>query len=130
MSNKITSIERIDNDEGGYIVHTEKHRIQLLIENTLSCCEDWGFMTSEDNPSDFVGAEFIDLKIVDDSYNVIDFGYSLQYRGGLEEGKAVFINMETDRGVLQFVLYNAHNGYYGHDCKITIDDNVLFEATL
>lgn len=126
MSDKITSIKRINNAEGGYIVNTEKHRIQLLIENTQSCCENWGYMTSEDNPSDFVGAQFIDLKIVDDSHKVIDFD-DWEY---LDEGKAVFINMETDKGVLQFVLYNSHNGYYGHDCRIVVDDKTIFEDTL
>lgn len=28
---------------------------------------------------------------------------------------AMFINVETTRGLLQFAAYNEHNGYYGHD---------------
>lgn len=26
----------------------------------------------------------------------------------------MFINIETTKGFLQFVVYNEHNGYYGH----------------
>jgi hypothetical protein len=32
--------------------------------------------------------------------------------------EAMFVDIETDRGVLQFVAYNAHNGYYGHKARV------------
>lgn len=35
------------------------------------------------------------------------------------EGNTMFVNIDTDRGVLQFVAYNEHNGYYGHSASVT-----------
>lgn len=36
----------------------------------------------------------------------------------LDAGSAMFINVETTKGLLQFVAYNEHNGYYGHEVKL------------
>lgn len=30
----------------------------------------------------------------------------------------MFVDLITDRGVLQFVAYNEQNGYYGHLAKV------------
>ena len=30
----------------------------------------------------------------------------------------MFVNVETDKGLLQFVAYNEHNGYYGHEACV------------
>jgi hypothetical protein len=34
-------------------------------------------------------------------------------------GNIMFVNLTTDRGALQFVAYNIHNGYYGHEATVT-----------
>ncbi len=31
----------------------------------------------------------------------------------------MFVNLETNKGTLQFVAYNEHNGHYGHEAKVT-----------
>ena len=36
----------------------------------------------------------------------------------LDAGSAMFINVETTKGLLQFAAYNEHNGYYGHGVKL------------
>ncbi len=36
----------------------------------------------------------------------------------LESGGAMFVHLETSEGLLQFVAYNSHNGYYGHDAVL------------
>ena len=36
----------------------------------------------------------------------------------LDSGGAMFVNLETSEGLLQFVAYNAHNGYYGHEAVL------------
>ena len=41
-----------------------------------------------------------------------------------------FINFETDRGVFQLTVYNTHNGYYGHDIFIQVDDKIVFQKVL
>ena len=30
----------------------------------------------------------------------------------------MFVNLETNKGTLQFVAYNEHSGYYGHEAKV------------
>ena len=48
----------------------------------------------------------------------------------LDAGSAMFINVETTNGLLQFVAYNEHNGYYGHEVKLVskYDDKIVIEA--
>ena len=47
----------------------------------------------------------------------------------LDEGDTMFVNIETDRGVLQFVAYNSHNGYYGQTAYV-LSTQLRHEATL
>ena len=48
----------------------------------------------------------------------------------LDAGSAMFINVETTNGLLQFVAYNEHNGYYGHEVKLVskYNDKIVIEA--
>lgn len=36
-----------------------------------------------------------------------------------EGGDTMFVNIQTDRGILQFTAYNRHNGYYGHRAVVS-----------
>ena len=99
----------------GFIVTTNKQSIKLGIDNGQCCCENWGYFISEDDTSDFIGANLIDIKITDtllkpseDEFNVND----------IYEGDVMFVNIETNKGLLQFVAYNEHNGYYGHEACV------------
>jgi hypothetical protein len=101
----------------GYEVETTEQVIRLLIVNESQCCERWGYFLSEDDWRGFIGAELRDVKrvgteLMSDSLKNETGGY------GLDDGAAMFINLETDRGVLQFTAYNAHNGYYGHNARV------------
>ncbi len=40
----------------------------------------------------------------------------------------MFVNLETNVGLLQFVAYNSHNGYYGHDAVLVSKQLNLTEA--
>ncbi len=125
---KILEIKHIDNvkhteigqDYGsfdGYKITTDKQNIFIVISNGQCCCEDWGYLSSEDDFEDFIGADLLDIKSVDKDLLVesLKDTEELEYIG---DGDAVFINIETSKGALQFVLYNSHNGYYGHTYKI------------
>lgn len=48
----------------------------------------------------------------------------------LDAVSAMFINVETTKGLLQFVAYNEHNGYYVHEVKLVskYDDKIIIEA--
>lgn len=77
------------------------------IDNDQQCCEWWGYFMSEDDLDTFVGAKLLRVEVVDTCLRkekLVDV-----YDGG-----TMFVDLVTDRGVLQFVAYNDHNGYYGH----------------
>lgn len=112
---KILKIEETNFDgKCGFIITTDKQIVKLGIDDYQSCCENYGYFMSEDNLEDFIGAELLDIKITDTLLkpnNEIDVN-------DIYEGDVMFVNIETNKGLLQFVAYNEHNGYYGHDACV------------
>lgn len=118
---KIVQIKECKTKEGfeGYEVITTKQSIKMLIDNHQSCCEQWGYFWCNDSFDDFIGADLLDVKISDDALNEAkmkenDLDPNCKYF----EGGVMFVNLETSKGTLQFVAYNEHNGYYGHEAKV------------
>ena len=107
----------------GYIIQTDKRQIKVGISNSQSCCEHWGYLTTNDDINEFVGATLLEIKIVDTALNV----KPLQEE---EVSNCMFVNFSTDWGTMQLVAYNEHNGYYGHDAVVFIDDTVFHEEVL
>lgn len=115
---KIIRIEEADtgsrydyNGKSGYNVITDKQTIFVGIANGQNCCENWGYMMSNDDLDSFSGAELKSIEIVDEALNketMVD----------MYDGAAMFVNFETDKGTLQFVAYNEHNGYYSHEAVV------------
>lgn len=131
---KIVKIEEITesdesgwNGKSGFSLTTDTQVIKLLIDNGQCCCEEWGYFMSEDNTDQFVGAEIISITLTDTCLNTKEFDKRLEY--GVDCGGCMFVNINTDRGVLQFVAYNSHNGYYGHDAYV-ISEQLNHEVNL
>ena len=116
----ILSIEEYDvmgYDYSGYVIATDKQKIKLLIDNYQQCCETTGYFLSEENVSDFIGSKLFGIKITDTELkegllekNELDEDY---FEGGI-----MFVDIDTSNGTLQFIAYNEHNGYYGHEAKV------------
>ena len=125
----ILSIEEIE--EGGmsgYVVKTNKQEIKLLIDSDQTCCEHWGYFWCNLITDDFVGSELLNVTQVDNCLNERIFKNEFGSSGG-EVDDTLFINLETSVGNLQFVLFNSHNGYYGH--KVLVNSTwVTIEETL
>ncbi len=123
MKEIIISVEEVFNlgekynQFDGYKITTDKQEIFVLISNGQSCCEQWGYLSSNDGLEDFSGAELLKLELVDEALNKQQIKDEFKY--GLDEGSIIFVNFETDRGTFQLAVYNNHNGYYGHNIKIT-----------
>lgn len=100
----------------GFEIVTNKQSIKLLIENGQYCCENAGYFMSEDDFSKFIGAKLIDITITDDCLNTKKFNEELKY--GVDSGDCMFVNINTNKGTLQFTAYNEHNGYYGHSAYV------------
>ena len=53
----------------GYKVTTEEDIYVVLISNGQNCCENFGYLSSEDDLSQFVGADLIDVVLTDTALN-------------------------------------------------------------
>lgn len=98
----------------GYQIITDDQTIKIGISNCQSCCEIFGCIITNDDTAEFIGKELKSISIVDAALNNKKIE-ELEY---LDSGGAMFVNLETSVGLLQFVAYNAHNGYYGHDAVL------------
>ena len=103
----------------GYAIITDKQTIKLLIDSEQSCCENFGYFMSEDNFTDFIGSEIIDVTLTDTELKTIDMKErGVDINSSWFEGGVMFVNINTTKGLLQFVAYNEHNGYYGHTAYV------------
>jgi L-rhamnose isomerase len=106
----------------GFIVTTDKQSIMLGISNYQSCCEDWGYFMSEDVISDFIGADLYDVNVTDGALATVSVP-------NVYDGDVMFVTLKTSNGDLQFVAYNNHNGYYGHNA-VVVSNQVTYSDTL
>lgn len=113
----------------GYEIKTENATYRILIDNGQNCCESWGYFSSDDNFDDYLGKDLIDVSLTDTALNqqrVADSGW---YDG--DEGGIQFVDFKfSDGSVLQFAVYNAHNGYYGHAIYVIKDEEIIHSDTL
>lgn len=98
----------------GFQIITDLQTIKIGISDGQCCCESFGCIITNDDTKEFIGAELKSIAIVDNALNNKKIE-ELEY---LDSGGAMFVNFETSEGLLQFVAYNAHNGYYGHDAVL------------
>ena len=100
----------------GYLIHTNRRVVKLLIHDFEQCCEEWGHLSSQDDLNYFVGASICDIYGTDTAMQTTD----LQAMVDNSDADLVFLNIKTSRGLLQFYAYTVHNGYYGHN--VVVDD--------
>lgn len=114
-------------EQDGFKITTTEQEIYLVIDNMQCCCENWGyFMSEEKNMNKFIGAELLNIKITDTLSNSITKEtltkreFELNDDGSIDiyEGGIMFVDIITSNGVLQFIAYNEHNGYYGHEAWV------------
>lgn len=110
-------------EEEGFQVRTNEQVIKLAISNDQSCCEDWGYFLTEDDTDKFVGAELREVRITDTNRSNRQFSNNWEPWDAdnaihVDDGDVMFVDLLTSEGTLQFVAYNAHNGYYGHEARV------------
>ena len=134
MYGKIKSIEVVEDLKidyykmDGYKVETDKHIFYILIYNEQCCCEDFGYFASEDDLAQFIGNEVLEVRTTDTELK----GKSMKFLSDnyISESSVQFVDFVTNKGVLQFAVYNEHNGYYGHDILILCDQEELLSDVL
>ena len=123
MNEPIGTIQSIVDTDEGYIIKTSGDEVRLYMNMDQYCCETPGYFMSEDDLDQFIGTTLIRVEVTDEALNTVevpDF-----YDGGV-----MFVNIHTDKGLLQFVAYNEHNGYYSHLAKVTVGETVIEENYL
>lgn len=111
----------------GYELETDKNKFYILIENEQNCCEDWGYLSTNDNIKDYIGKTIKKVVLTDTNLSNKEFD-ELEY---LDCGGVQFVTFYlTDGDILQLAVYNAHNGYYGHNIIIAQNEDILLEETL
>ena len=98
----------------GYEIVTDKQTIKIGISNKQSCCERFGYFITEDDLIEYIGSGLISISQTDTVMDTKTIGELRLY----DEPNTMFISFETTRGTFQFVAYNSHNGYYGHNAII------------
>lgn len=138
----IKSIEYFQPFEGkykgmeGYKIVTDKQEILILINNSQQCCEEWGYeacssegiIETKDDFKDFIDAELISIEsIYPETHNGISVYNALLEEISYDRSEiaAEFVNIKTSNGLLQFAVYNCHNGYYGHKIYIKFNNEVI-----
>lgn len=117
----------------GYHIATDDTDIYLLINSGHSCCERYGYACTEDNLEDFIGATILNFEVVDSDRAVTAnklMDTEIYKMQDVYEGDIMFLNVNTERGTLQFSVYNEHNGYYGHNALVVVNNQIIFEGTL
>ena len=112
-----TNLEAKERNWGGYDgyqIITDQQTIQIGISDGQCCCENFGCIITNDDTKEFIGSELLGISITDTALNNKKIE-ELEY---LDCGGAMFVNLETSEGLLQFVAYNSHNGCYGHEAVL------------
>jgi hypothetical protein len=112
----------------GFFVKTEIDEYAILISNGQDCCENWGYLDTNDNSKAFIGANLLNVSLVDSEYATKLMEQINFYTE--EENQICFVNFETDRGTFQLAVYNSHNGYYGHSILVAKNSDIIHSDTL
>lgn len=117
--------------KSGYVIITSQNIYELRIDNAEQCCENWGYMiTEEDCMEKFIGSQLLLIKVTDNFYNteLLQDVNKLTLCDG--NGGIIFITFCTTVGDFQITLYNEHDGYYGHTVEILVNNITAFNDIL
>ncbi len=124
----IQSIEREffqdgqQDDKKGLYIKTDKGDIKLLLRKYQTCCETYGycFFDTPDNTDKFIGAKVLAVKEINIKLPEY-FSFSLHDRRDFIRDMFTFqLSIVTDKGNMQYVVYNQYNkdaiSPYKHHC--------------
>lgn len=119
---KIRNIDleaQFDDVDGVIITLDDGSKIKFGISMYSHCCEHYDYLHTVDKPEEFIGADYLGLVEKDTWPAAIEQPYP-DY--GFDGSGFQAIDVNTSRGVMQFVVYNSHNGYYSHSTLLSYGD--------
>lgn len=131
---KIVKIEEVNNVNfndsrypcyDGFRIETEDEEMYFLIDNLQSCCENWGtYLYTPEDLREYVGADYLGYD--ESSCSEIENGLKSEY---VESDEICFLNIHTSKGIIDFAVYNSHNGFYAHDVVLKITNKKTGETS-
>lgn len=102
------------------------------------CCEQFGYLFSEtiDTNIDAVNmdAANINTKSVEFDHDGWNFDKTfikvVNFENTWDEGGAVAFRLTKDKDEIFLILYNMHNGYYGHGFDMLEDGKIVHNGNL
>lgn len=113
VGTKMEVIKEIKEVQDGYEILTTEQKIILNIDTGTHCCERVGYFFCNDNVQEFIGACISQVSLTNTALQT-----QIMERERVYENECMFVNLVTNKGVLQFVAYNQQNGYYGHRARV------------
>lgn len=52
----------------GYCIETDSRKLYFVIDNVQGCCENWGYLSSEDDFGSFIGSELKNVYVTVSGY--------------------------------------------------------------
>ena len=103
----------------GLIIETDKGSIKLVISDSQSCCENFGslFFETPDDISQFIDAEILQIEDI-----------SIKREEYIDTESETQLRITTDKGIIQYAIYNEHNGYYSHGTILQVFDTVDYDV--
>lgn len=74
----------------GYCIETDKRQLYFVISNEQCCCENWGYLSSEDDFGSFIGSELKNVYVTDTKLETI----VPKMEEDLDAGSAMFIMLK------------------------------------
>ena len=109
--------------DGVIITFDDNTQLKFGINDSQDCCEQWGYLHSVDEVEEFIGAEYLGYEERNTwPEQVKESECDMGGGGGFQA-----IDVKTSNGVMQFVVYNSHNGYYSHSTILIVGDTVKQE---
>ena len=95
----------------GLIINTNKGDIKLVIVDSQQCCENFGglFFDTPDDINSFKGATILSVENIEISVSDIP-----------KNASETQLRIATDKGIIQYAIYNEHNGYYNHGTIVQV----------
>lgn len=110
---------RVEETESGYVIFFEKAEFEIYIDPYQQCYENWGYLSSDDEFESYYGKDLAEARLTDTALNQKKVDDTEYYEYDVVSNIQFMDFIFTDGAVLQFAVYNSHNGYYGHDVRIS-----------
>lgn len=110
----------------GFRIETEDEEIYFVINNFQLCCENWGtYLYTPEDLKEYIGADYLgyDEKSCEEVENSLEEKY-------VESDEICFLNIHTSKGIIDFAVYNSHNGYYSHAVVLKITNKKTGEVSM